>query len=268
MAFRLTVATFNIRYGTAADGPNHWDRRWRLAGDAAAGLKADVLCVQECLPFQAGHLVHVLPGYQWVGVGRDDGKWAHGEMTPIFWNADRLEVIDAGHYWLSQEPHVPGSRGWDAKHPRVVTWAVLGPRDDPLTIFHVFNAHFDFDGAQAREQSARLVHRRATTVGPHMPVVVAGDFNCVDTDPSYRALTADRFEVGDALVDVYRAAHPEAGPEDGTFHDFTGRRDGRRIDWVLATPHWKVVGCRIDRTADGDRYPSDHFPVVAELELG
>ena len=261
---RLTVATFNIRYGSAADGPNHWENRWPLVADVIRKAAADVLCVQECEPFQADHVVYSEPRYQCVGVSRHDGKKSGGEMVPIFWRADRLNRIDAGHFWLSPDPHLPGVAAWGATYPRVVTWATLRLPGGPA--FTVFNAHFDYASSRAREESANLLHRRATAVGSGMPVIVAGDFNGTDADPAYQTLTTDRLSPGDALVDVYRATHPTPGPDDGTLHDFTGTAT-RRIDWLLASPHWTVNDCRIDRTSRDGMYPSDHFPVVAELLL-
>src|SRR5262249_21298638 len=70
---RLTIVTFNVRYGTAHDGENHWERRWPVFGEAVRGLAADVLCLQECLAFQLDHVHHVWPGSHSVGVGRDNG---------------------------------------------------------------------------------------------------------------------------------------------------------------------------------------------------
>ena len=52
----MRVATFNVRYGTAEDGPDQWDSRKELLAETFARLDADIVGVQECLPFQADEL--------------------------------------------------------------------------------------------------------------------------------------------------------------------------------------------------------------------
>jgi endonuclease/exonuclease/phosphatase family metal-dependent hydrolase len=263
----LTVATFNVRYGTAADGPNAWEHRRPLVGETVRGFAADVIGFQEVQPVQVDYFAQVLPHHRWVGVSREDGRVSGGEMVPIFWDNGRLELIDAGHFWLSQDPHLPGSKGWGTSLPRMATWAALRFRHPPRVVYTVVNTHFDYKGADARPESARLFRRRVAALGPAMPVILTGDFNDTPGSPTYQLLLADRLEPGDGLVDVFRAARPTPDPDEGTFHDFTGRSDGRRIDWVLASRHWRVAGARIDDTCRGSIYPSDHFPVVAELAI-
>ena len=45
--------TFNIRYGTARDGPDHWDRRRELLVDTIKKFDPDLLGTQETLLEQA-----------------------------------------------------------------------------------------------------------------------------------------------------------------------------------------------------------------------
>ena len=63
--------------------------------------------------------------------------------------------------------------------------------------------------------------------------------------------------------------HSAASAQDvGTFNGFRGRTDGGKIDYVLVDSRWQVEGAEILRDNDEGRYPSDHFPVVADLVLG
>lgn len=258
----LTVATFNVRFGTAPDGPNHWTRRRAVLDETVAGFGADVVCLQEALPFQLDHVRGLLPGFEFVGVGRENGRSDGGEMVPVLWRGDRFELIDAGHFWVSPTPHIPGLRGWDADSIRMTTWAALRLRDHPHAIFRVMNTHLDNHGEVARLEGARLLRRRIAALGRGMPVILAGDFNSTEADPPHADLRAA------GLTDAFRAANPTPDPRaEGTRHDFTGRTDVPRIDWVMVSPHWRVRGCRIDHTFRTGVYPSDHYPVVAELTL-
>jgi endonuclease/exonuclease/phosphatase family metal-dependent hydrolase len=59
--------------------------------------------------------------------------------------------------------------------------------------------------------------------------------------------------------------HPE-GQEATTQHDFDGKPRGARIDWILATPPFRVRRVAIITSHQDNRYPSDHFPYEAEVD--
>jgi endonuclease/exonuclease/phosphatase family metal-dependent hydrolase len=90
------------------------------------------------------------------------------------------------------------------------------------------------------------------------PVIVSGDFNAVKTSPAYRLL-AD----GHTLIDAGRCA--AAGADEGTFHGY-GQPVSLPIDWILVSSSFIVREASIDRTLQGNRYPSDHYPVLVTLE--
>ena len=258
----LRVASFNIRYGTADDGENRWEKRKDLVVGTIRKLDPDLLGVQEALAFQVDELKAVLPAYDFVGVGRDDGRRA-GEFAGIYYRKDRFEQLAVGHIWLSETPDQPGSRGWDASLPRVATWVRLRDLRTARPLF-VINAHFDHRGPRARVESAKLMRRTIEELHEGAPVIVTGDFNATEDDEPYAAL---RGAAGDAqrLLDTYRAAHPERRPDEATFNGFTGNRTGSRIDWILHSGDLRTVAAEISYERDGERYPSDHYPVSAVL---
>ena len=86
-------------------------------------------------------------------------------------------------------------------------------------------------------------------------VILTGDFNCAPDTPVHAKLTG-------GLHDVWTEAVTRSGPTK-TFHNFTGTPD-RRIDWILSRG-FKARTVSTVTTHEGARYPSDHFPVVAEL---
>ncbi len=123
----IRVMSFNIRYGTAADGENHWDRRKEFLAETIAAFDPDLLGTQETLAFQRDYLAERLKGYTAYGAGRDDGR-ERGEMAAVFFRAGRFEKLDGGHFWLSEKPDVAGSKSWDAALTRIVTWLKLRDR--------------------------------------------------------------------------------------------------------------------------------------------
>jgi endonuclease/exonuclease/phosphatase family metal-dependent hydrolase len=258
--------SFNIRYGTARDGDNHWDKRKSFLADTIKAFNPDLLGTQETLAFQRDWLLQQLDGYETFAAGREDGK-EKGEMAALFYRKARFDRLDGGHFWLSPTPEQPGSKGWDAALPRIVTWVKLRDRTAPDAKPLLFlNTHFDHLGVKARTESARLIRDRLPTFGRDCTLVVTGDFNAGEDSDPYRALFGEVNGQPSPLTDTYRALHPQRGGEEGTFNGFvpTSTR-GPRIDWIACSTDWTVKAAAIDHTQKEGRVPSDHFPVTAIL---
>ena len=78
----VRVMSFNIRYGTAKDGENHWDRRKEFLVQTITAFDPDLLGTQETLGFQRDYLAEKLSAYEVLGVGRIDGR-DEGEMMAL-----------------------------------------------------------------------------------------------------------------------------------------------------------------------------------------
>lgn len=258
------VLSFNIRYGSADDGPDRWAARRAKVVSTLVDLDADVVGLQEAESPQVRELLAALPRYAAVGVHRDDGRLA-GEGATLLYDRTRYTLASAGTFWLSDTPDVPGSNTWGAACNRTCTWAHLVDLASGEA-FRVFNTHFDHRSQPARERSAALLVRRIEARGDDDPFVVTGDLNADEANPALLALK--RGGEGWGLADTYRVLHPDARA--GTFTGFDPASDGgeRKIDHVLAGPAIEVLGADVDRRRIDGRYPSDHFPVWADLRLG
>ncbi len=258
------VMSFNIRWGGAADPPSVWsDRRERVL-ETIQVYDPDILGVQEAILRQVKYLRDGMDGFVFFGAGRDNGKLG-GEMCAIFYRSERFRRIGGGHFWLSEEPEEPGSYGWDASFPRMVSWLRLRDMTDDRVLF-VANTHWDHRGKKARLNSARLMRERIPELAEGMPVVILGDFNCDEKSKPYDILISgedDSFR----LIDAYRAVYPERSENEATYHGFRGVRKGSRIDWILHGLGVQTLGAEIDTTHEGLKYPSDHYPVTATLRL-
>ena len=263
-----SVMSFNIRMGTADDGPDSWEHRRFLVRMAIREHDPHILGVQECLWDQGVELDRAFGNYRLTGVGRDDGV-REGEMCLIFTRRDRYHVLDQGNFWLSDTPETPGSKGWDAACPRIVTWAKLRDRwCDPDTLY-VFNTHLDHVGAEARARGAELLQRRIAEISGGYPVILLGDFNAPAGDsPPYRILAEEGWRVDVPLRDTFAAASAEERRRGGgTFHGFDGEPTRGRIDWILASQAFTLRDAGLSRYQMDGRYPSDHFPVWAVFDL-
>ena len=252
----LRVMTFNVRLPMASDGPERWEARRDLFVRTIREQHPDVFGTQELYKRQGDYVVAKLPEYAWFGMGRkgDDGD----EHMGVFYRTAELRVLDSGNFWLSETPDVPGSISWGTLFPRMVTWARFQRKSDGRT-FVLFNTHLPYRESDEvpREKGAAVILKRIARLPIDEPVVLTGDFNTAPDSRVHAMLTRH-------LQDAWLATPHRSGP-DMTFHDFTGKPT-ERIDWILVRG-FHVTGIRTVTTHAGRLYPSDHFPVVADLRF-
>ena len=260
----LQVMSFNIRYGTAKDGENHWSARREMLFDLVRERNADLIGLQEALAFQIDEILMAAPGYAAVGVGRDDAA-RDGEFSAILFKKDRFSVAESGTFWFSDTPEVPASKTWGNNITRICTWARLIDRDGRG--FYHYNLHLDHQSQPSRERSTLLLRQRIEIRAYKSdPVVVTGDFNVGESNPALSALV-NKTDAAAPFVDTYRVLHADETVV-GTFTGFKfGSTAGDKIDYVLVQPGTEVITAEILRTSRNDRYPSDHFPVTATIRL-
>lgn len=267
----VRVMTYNLRYAGGDSGENAWENRRGFLLETIRAFDPDLLGTQECLGLQAAFLRDSLPGYGFVGVGRDDGKLA-GEMCAVFWKKSAFRKAGEGHFWLSETPDVPGSVGWDAALTRMATWVQLVPLADTTCALTFVDTHFDHVGEEARRQSSRVLRERIGAIAGcgGNRIVVVGDFNSPaqpDAGSPYGVLVSlDARRIPTRFDDAYRALH-EPSRDEATYHGYSGATAGERIDWILTSPDLDAVASEIVRTSRDGRYPSDHFPVSAVIRL-
>ena len=259
----LRVMSFNIRYGTAADGDNAWPRRTELVYDVIARFQPDLIGYQEVLDFQFDALVARFPELTSEGVGRDDGR-RKGEFSSLAYRRDRFTRIASGTFWLSATPDVPGSKSWDAALPRICTWVRLRETASGRELVFA-NTHFDHRGQVARREAARVLSERLSPVAAGVPAVLTGDFNITEDTPAFKVLVDPPEASWVRWIDAYRILHPERSPDEASFNGFKGTVRGARIDFVLHTGHFRASAAAIDRHQREGRLPSDHYPVTAVL---
>ncbi|HVS12725.1 MAG TPA: endonuclease/exonuclease/phosphatase family protein [Thermoanaerobaculia bacterium] len=257
--------TFNVRYGTADDGPNHWDLRRELVFATLRQHDYDFIGLQEALPFQIEEIASVLPDHEVLYRTREADP-SEGEACAIFYWADRwqLDPRRRGTFWLSETPEVPASRSWDSSLPRIATWGLFSHRESGARVF-VFNTHFDHRGQMARERSAELLRDRAASEAGGAPLLVMGDFNAGETNRAITLLRR-RSDAGLELVDSFRLVHPDAS-EVYTGNGWARREEGEKIDGIFVSAGTEVLAAAILRPRLDGRAPSDHDPVTVSLRL-
>lgn len=250
----MKVMSFNILCGGKPKS-RFWTKRKRMVRDTIKKYSPDTFGLQEAHYRWMNYLHRELKRtYDYVGVGRDNGK-RQGEFSPVFYKKDKYEVVDKGNFWLSETPEKPGL-GWDAKCIRICSYAVLKDKQTGEKFAH-FNTHLDHVGDIARSEGAKLIAERADMF-KGVPTIVTGDFNVNPTSGAYKTIIAQGF------VDA-RTLDVNANDVD-TYNGFD-ENPTEMIDFVFIKNGFKVKSCNTITDKVGDIYISDHYPVLAELEL-
>jgi endonuclease/exonuclease/phosphatase family metal-dependent hydrolase len=257
---QMNIITYNIRLNTASDGINVWPNRIEMVTGLLKFHEPDIFGLQEALYNQIEDIEKKLPDFEWFGVGRDDGQKA-GEFSPVFFDKSKFILIENGTFWLSPTPEKPG-KGWDAALNRIVTWGRFKSKVTGKQ-FLVFNTHFDHKGMEARKQSAILITRKIEemTKDKNLPAILTGDFNLTpDQEPIsvIKKYLSDSREVTE---------QPPYGPV-GTFNsfDWNAQMEGR-IDYIFVYGSVKVLKYAVLTDSKEKRWPSDHLPVFAKVQL-
>ncbi|RFU12057.1 hypothetical protein DZD18_13890 [Rhodobacteraceae bacterium W635] len=259
----LRVASFNIRYldltRSGQDGGRSlaaWEARRAVVGAVLSAIGADIIAFQEMEswtgqpqagpPLQRRWLSRHLPGYAVAAESCLDGRESG---QPIFYRAVRFTPLEACVRDLGD---AAGSAGAFAGYGDHVASARLRDRETgrPLT---VLNLHLHFSDRLRRESGARMAAALARQAMAHGDdVIVLGDMNALARSRPMRVL---------ALAGLTPV--PASG---ASFHFNTGIHAFGAIDHVLHGPGFRALGpARILRARSGHVWPSDHYPVFADL---
>lgn len=266
------VATYNIRYENSNDTRkgNGWKQRCPVVCAQINFEHPDIFGAQEVKHNQLTDMLKLLDGYDYIGCGREDGK-QKGEYAPIFFDPKKIELLEQGHFWISETPDTPGI-GWDAVCPRICTWGRFRQVNTGIT-FLFFNLHLDHTGKKARTEGAKLVMERIRLLASdEAPVILTGDFNGDQFEDVYRFLTQSGY-----LSDCYEACRIRFA-ENGTFNNYNQKdRNESRIDHIFVSPQYRVDRYAILTNAywapskkgakPKRRLPSDHYPVFVHLDF-
>ncbi len=257
-AQQVRVATYNIRGDFARDAPaNMWKDRAPLVNSLVNFHDFDVFGVQEAAAHQLSDMANGLPNYQLV----KDGSHTGLDALSIFYKKDKYELLKRGSFWLAPDQNST-LKAWDAKYPRGCTWVSLKDKKTGK-IFYYFNTHLDHVGVEARSKSTLLIAEKIKEFGGNTAAAaVGGDFNFNQFDENYPKIQATS-----GLTDSYTIARVTYTPN-GTFNGFNITRNSvERIDHIFVTKNTEVLRYGILTDTFGGKFPSDHFPVVIDINF-
>lgn len=260
-AANLTVMSFNMRHDFKERDPaNNWVHRKELVAKVLNTHRPDLIGSQELAPHQVSELEKLVPAYRSFGVGRKDDL--SGEGMNVFYNPAVLKPLATETFWLSETPDVPGSRSWGEGWIRCLTWAKFYHIKTKQT-FYFFNTHLDTKGENIRLKESEFIMQRIKAIAGDSPLFLVADFNSEGgKSPTWKAYKSDGFK------DAWEAVK---NPK-GSFSTWCGYRPPRkkkvkRIDWILHKGPIQVNEYETINYNKEGRYPSDHFPVMANVTI-
>ncbi|MEI8225738.1 MAG: endonuclease/exonuclease/phosphatase family protein [Bacteroidota bacterium] len=260
--YAIKIMTLNVRYDNPGDSINAWPNRASQVCNFISNEKPDILGMQEVLWRQYEVLDSVLTDYSSTGVGRDDGARA-GEMNPVFFRKERFNMVRTITFWLSDTPEVPGSRGWGASLPRIVTWMELVDKNNHEHFFY-FNTHFAHDSDSARIMSSKILMKEVDKISDGSPFIITGDFNMQPSSKGYAILTGPDESVP-LLKDSYVISQKRPLGPAYTFNGFSDKPGTGRIDYIFVRDGMKVLDHSIVIKKEKGIFISDHWPVKSTI---
>ncbi len=253
-----TIISYNIRYDNNWDIENSWEIRRSNIIQILIKYSPSIIGIQEGLLNQVQYIDSSLINYDYVGVGRDDGK-EKGEFCAIYFDTTRYVLLKNSTFWLSETPETI-SVGWDAALERICTYGLFKDRITKKE-FWVFNTHFDHMGIIAREKSSGLILKRIKKINRQsLPVILMGDFNAIPNSPPVEEILT---ELSDALQISTEKLHGPGGTFNGFNEDLPIEK---RIDYIF-TKNLKVLSyTHVNDRLENNRHISDHLPVMIKIK--
>ncbi|KAK9446804.1 Endonuclease/exonuclease/phosphatase [Limtongia smithiae] len=250
-----------------------------------------VLCMQEAKNRQVIDLAGMMPEYDWIGVGRDDGSTS-GEYSTIFYQPELVTLNSWESFWLSPTYTVP-SKYSGAGSIRIVTVGRFTSANG--TKFTAMCTHWDDQSDAARQYAASMIrYRGAYETVNWGEVLLFGDFNSQSSGSSsggyqiitgaesmvsinstflsnYSSTLSDSFVMEDLLK--LTPAQNRSGNH-ATFQGFveiTDVSEFTRIDFVMGGSNSTITPLRYrveEMFFDDGYHQSDHRPVVVDVKIG
>lgn len=259
----MKVMTFNLKNDTFFTKKSmRWDTRRRYVQNIIQLHAPDIIGVQELTPQTKQQMEELLPEYCFIGKPRNRLLSLMNEQTDIGFLKANFECLQQNTFWLSSHPDKKGSRVWTSVFPRICTKALLLDKRTHQKML-VYNTHLDHLIPHSRLKEliflARSIMEEAVL---DIPVILMGDFNTTLDSKALRNF----MNQSKMMKSVYTSMHH---PTHNTIHHGRGKLKpkSKPIDYIFVSQEVEVENCEIITTHFNGFYPSDHYPVICQLNL-
>lgn len=265
------ILSCNIRVALPRDNKtgNSWNDRKDLCIDVIKSYNPDIIGFQEVLEVQNEDLKKAFPnffsfGFEGPAMDAHEEGYHGVAKNPVFFSTKRYELISAGTYWLSETPHIGGSKSWGTARARHTNWVRLRDKKSKDE-FRFLSLHLDHESQEAREKQIQMVMDEANQYPDGFRQILTGDFNASAANNVVKAIKSNGW------TDTYTAIHGEEEPG-ATVHVFKGANDPKKdrrkkVDFIFTRGDIQTNSAKIIKDHKNGRYPSDHYFIDADVEL-
>jgi endonuclease/exonuclease/phosphatase family metal-dependent hydrolase len=256
----IKLISSNILFDSEDERPSNWQNRRKILSNLLLEHQPKIIGTQEGKIAQLKDLESLLTGFKMVDLNRN---WITTRMYPTIYLHSDIELLDSNDIWLSHAPYIPGSSSFNSMFPRVCTWAkVLIQGSEKLIV----NCHLDHLDTDTRENQIKVLIKEIKKINSsNIPIILMGDFNEGPMGTVRKQIQNSSLNLQDPWLKLKKV-------EEASFHKFLKEDPpkgffGERIDWILMDRNLKCNRIELLKNSVDDLYPSDHYPLLAEIEL-
>lgn len=258
---QVRIMTFNVRSDSLFDGKNRWHKRRELVFEVLEKYDCDIIGLQEVTPKMHQDLQKRLVDYEMIGQARTK-KWFVEHNNILV--SKRHHILEEETFWLSNHPKKEGSSIWYSVFPRICTTAKIKLQSGEL--IRVYNTHLDCYLSPARNYGLKkiMTYIKKQQAVEKLPIILMGDFNA---SPHHRLIKD--FIKGETNTEKLIAVqeYDQTIYQKATMGKFKDKEHGMHLDYIFISPEYKAVNTQIIKDNKQGRFPSDHYPLMADIRL-
>lgn len=253
--------TFNLRCDFLLDINNSWNKRKYIVYDIINKYECQIIGTQEVTEVMYNDIKNNVHNYNIVGSPRSKKFFVERNNILI---QNQYRICESKTFWLSDTPKVEGSSKWFSIFPRICTTAVI-EIEEGIKI-RVCNSHLDCFTSKAREyQMKRLMEIiDKEQENEELPLIIMGDFNSKPESRLIKNISSGAYgrKKLSAVQEYDKRLYMSS-----TMSMFKGKEKGLHIDYIFVSEEFKINDVEILRYNVNGKYPSDHYPLIAEISL-
>lgn len=257
----MRIMTFNLRSDFILDRKNRWNYRANIVYDTIINNQCDIVGVQELNNLMFKDIKENLDGYEIIGKPRSKKYFVERNDILV---SKKHTILDYDTFWLSKNPDKVGSSIWYSLYPRICTTALLLLESGKKV--RVYNTHLDCFLPHARAYGLKQIgkHIEEKQKGEAVPIILMGDFNATPNSKVIAQFVEGNYN-GKKFVAVQEV--DKTIYNNTTMSKFKGKEKGMHIDYIFVSDEFVIENTEIVKHNDNGRYPSDHYPIIADIKI-
>jgi len=257
----MRVMTFNLRCDFILDVNDRWDKRKSMIYHIMKDYKCDIIRTQEVKDNMFRYIKNNVEEYNIIGDSRS--RKVSSERNNILISKKHI-IHEYKTFWLSEKQNKIGSRKWYSIFPRICTMVVV--EFDNNKKVRICNTHLDCFFSKAREYGLKKVMEviDEEQEKENLPIILMGDFNATPNSKLIKDFEKGKFskEKLVAVQDINKDLYNQV-----TRDKFKRKQKGVHIDYIFASEEIEVISVDIIKYNINGKYPSDHYPLMADIKI-